>query len=257
MSIPTPNPDESHDDFMDRCTSAMSDEYEGDQLVAVCENAWKQDKESKSVCRRAFEADALSIEKREEGDDTPSKLVGHAAVFNMETDLGWFREKIAPGAFTEALKGDDVRALFNHNPDIILGRSKANTLRMWEDERGLGVEIDLPDTQQAKDLRTSIERGDVSQMSFAFQPVVDEWDQSEEPPLRTLKAVRLFDVSPVTYPAYPQTDVAARSYQVDARRSLLAHLKEQLEDEKIRKAEIEATKAESRDLLAAIKKGNV
>src|SRR4051812_13150212 len=80
-------------------------------------------------------------------DKDKRTIVGHAAVFNSPTDLGWFREQIRPGAFAESVKVDDVRALFNHNPDHVLGRNKAGTLKLAEDDKGLAIEITPPDTQ--------------------------------------------------------------------------------------------------------------
>lgn len=160
--------------------------------------------------RRTLQSE-FRIEQREDG----KKLIrGHAAVFNSETDLGWFRERIAPGAFTESIGKDDVRALFNHDSNHILGRNTAGTLTMREDERGLYVEIDPPDTQVGRDLVTSIERGDISQMSFGFQTIKDSWETNEKETkdLRTLEKVKLWDVSPVTFPAYQDTDVAVRSH---------------------------------------------
>ena len=160
--------------------------------------------------RRTLQSE-FRVERREDG----KKLIrGHAAVFNVETDLGWFRERIAPGAFRESIETDDVRALFNHDSNFVLGRNKAGTLVMREDERGLYVEIDPPDTQAARDLVTSIERGDISQMSFGFQTIKDSWETEENAAkdLRTLEKVKLWDVSPVTFPAYQETDVAVRSH---------------------------------------------
>lgn len=160
--------------------------------------------------RRTLQSE-FRVEQREDG----KKLIrGHAAVFNSETDLGWFRERIAPGAFSESIGKDDVRALFNHDENFILGRNKAGTLTMREDEQGLYVEIDPPDTQVARDLVTSIERGDISQMSFGFQTIKDSWETEENAAkdLRTLEKVKLWDVSPVTFPAYQGTDVAVRSH---------------------------------------------
>lgn len=160
---------------------------------------------------RAFAVDKLAIEKR---SDSAGTLVGHAAVFNTETDIGgWYREKIKPGAFAESIKKDDVRALFNHDPNFVLGRNKANTLRMEEDSTGLLVSIDMPDNQFARDLAVTISRGDVTQMSFGFETEVEEIERGEETPLRTLVKVRLWDVSPVTFPAYPTTDVGLRSVE--------------------------------------------
>ncbi len=155
--------------------------------------------------------DALRVETREDGK---RRIVGHAAVFNqLSEDLGGFREQIAPGAFADAIKTDDVRALFNHNPDHVLGRNMAGTLQLSEDSRGLAIEIDPPDTQLARDLLVSMERGDINQMSFGFsvRPNGQNWAKDDSGQVvRTLTKVRLFDVSPVTFPAYPQTDVAAR-----------------------------------------------
>ena len=143
-------------------------------------------------------------------------LIGHAAIFNSETVIAsMFREMIAPRAFRKSIKESDVRALFNHNPDVVLGRNKAGTLRLKEDEQGLAYEIDLPDTQAARDLWTSIDRGDISQSSFAFSIVKELHSEPDEEagetmPLYTVKEARLFDVSPVTYPAYEDTEVTAR-----------------------------------------------
>ena len=152
-----------------------------------------------------------------ENDEKESrKMVGHAAVFGEVAEIGgWFREQIEPGAFKASAKKDDVRALFNHDENYVLGRNTAGTLKMSEDSRGLKVTIDPPDTQFARDLGVSIERGDISQMSFAFQVLEEEWIRGEkkELDLRKIKKVRLFDVSPVTFPAYDGTDIGLRSHQ--------------------------------------------
>jgi len=159
--------------------------------------------------RRNFVADELRVSK----DGETRKIEGHAAVFNqLSEDLGFFKEKIAPGAFKNANK-QDVRALFNHDPNFVLGRNTAGTLKMEEDKTGLKVQIDPPDTSFARDLSVSIDRGDISQMSFGFRVVKESWDKGKDGALdtRTLEEVDLFDVSPVTFPAYPQTDVGVRS----------------------------------------------
>lgn len=163
------------------------------------------------VERRSFVVDEFRIE----GDEGKT-IVGHAAIFNsLSEDLGGFREQIASGSFARAIGEDDVRALFNHDANLILGRNRAGTLKMSEDERGLKVEITPPDTVFANDLMKSIKRGDVTQMSFAFRVVKENWEHGEggEPDIRTLQEVELFDVSPVTYPAYKQTDVGLRSLE--------------------------------------------
>lgn len=161
--------------------------------------------------KRTFEIDGLEIRKSDDGKRT---IKGHAAIFNTVADGGWFREQVAPGAFRDSIGVDDVRALWNHDANYVLGRNKAGTLRLAEDERGLAIEIDPPDTQMANDLITLIERGDVSQMSFGFQTIKDSWETKEDDKdIRTLEKVKLWDVSPVTFPFYKDTDVAVRSHE--------------------------------------------
>ena len=162
--------------------------------------------------RRFFAAGTCRIERRA---DNKVRLIGYAAVFNERSEnLGGFREVVAPGAFAEAIEKDDVRGLFNHDPNWVLGRNTAKTLHLSEDSRGLLYEIDLPETQSVRDqVVAPIERGDVSGSSFGFRvrPNGQDWaDDDDGVTIRTLKSVRLFDVSPVTFPAYPQTDVAVR-----------------------------------------------
>ena len=163
--------------------------------------------------RRNFVLDSCKVESRADGESRT--IVGHAAVFNeLSENLGGFRELIQPGAFKDAIEQDDVRALFNHNPDYILGRNKAGTLALSEDQRGLAIEITPPDTQVGRDLLVSMERGDITQMSFGFRVKAggQSWGEDENgETIRTLTDLKLFDVSPVTYPAYPQTDAALRS----------------------------------------------
>lgn len=165
--------------------------------------------------RHDLERRALgAVELRAEGDghDAMPVIVGRAAVFDsLSEDLGGWRERIAPGAFAATLAEDDIRALINHSPDAVLGRNRAGTLTLAEDREGLSVRIEPPDTRYARDLVTSIRRGDVSGMSIGFRTLTDEWNMEDGEPVRTLKAVRLYDVSPVVFPAYPQTDVAVRS----------------------------------------------
>lgn len=143
------------------------------------------------------------------------RFEGYAARFNSPSeDLGGFIEDIAQGAFTEAIARDDVRALFNHDPNYVLGRTAAGTLTLEEDENGLRFDVDAPDIGWAKDLHESVKRGDIDQCSFAFDVEQDEWTRGKDgnPDRRTLKKVRLYDVSIVTYPAYQATSVHARSY---------------------------------------------
>lgn len=167
--------------------------------------------------RRSF---AVSIRMDGMGEGERPIMRGHAAVFNSPSETmragdSLFREVILPGAFSDALAKSDCRALFNHNPDNILGRSSAGTLRMLEDETGLAIEIDPPDTMCSRDLQVSMQRGDIREMSFGFSVAKggDKWARNEDGTYtRTISAIdRLYDVSPVTYPAYPETDCALRS----------------------------------------------
>ena len=157
---------------------------------------------------------AEPVEYRKDADKPG--LSGYAAVCGSATEIaGLFREQIARGAFKDAVGRDDVRALFNHDANFVLGRSTSGTLRLIEDDKGLRYDVDAPDTTWARDLMVSVQRGDINQSSFAFEVTEEEWDYSKrgEMPLRTIKSVRLYDVSPVTYPAYGTTSVSARSLE--------------------------------------------
>ena len=215
MPIPEPTKDENQDEFIERCMgdNLMNDEYpDNKQRYAVCQSQWDKEYNMKEREIRTFDLDTIEIRSE---DDNP-KIRGHAAVFNkMSENLGGFREVIEAGAFTDAIQKDDVRALFNHDPNYVLGRKKSGTLNLAEDENGLAIEIDPPETQWAKDLMVSIGRGDISQMSFAFSlrnKDGEDWENVEgNTPIRHLRSVKLYDISPVTYPAYSQTDVKIRA----------------------------------------------
>ena len=169
--------------------------------------------------RRHFQ---LPIQLRAATDATEKGNIisGYAAVFfdPANADTTQFRlwkncyERIMPGAFDEALKRpDDVRGLFNHNPDNILGRSLSETLKLTVDKRGLYFEITLPDTPIAQTVRTAIERKDVTGCSFAFDCDVQTWMEDNTDPnlcvcYREIRSVTLYDVGPVTFPAYEGTD---------------------------------------------------
>ena len=147
-------------------------------------------------------------------DDDGPRLVGYAAVYGQVTEIaGYFREQIAAGAFDEAIGRDDVRALFNHSPDLILGRTAAGTLHLSTDGTGLRYEVQINEADpQAVGVLARVKRGDVDGSSFAFQVDDDEWEYPKgQLPLRTIRKVHLYDVSPVTYPAYAQTSVSARA----------------------------------------------
>jgi len=159
---------------------------------------------------REYRAFTANIELRSE-NETP-KIRGYAAVFNSLSEDLWFgQEKIAPGAFSKTIQKEDIRALWNHDPNYVLGRTKSKTLTLHEDEHGLAIEIIPPKTQWANDLLETIRRGDVDQMSFGFRVAKQDWEGTAENPIRVLREVILYDVSPVTYPAYSATEVNVRS----------------------------------------------
>ena len=161
----------------------------------------------KKTERRTFTV--RDIEARQAEDGT-MRMAGYAAVFNEASLPLPFIEKIAPGAFTKTLQETpDVRLLANHE-GLPMARTKNGTMRLYEDETGLYFEAELANTQEARDLYTLVERGDVDQMSFAFRVIRQNW--SKDRTERTLTEVSLADgdVSIVTYPAYPATTVEAR-----------------------------------------------
>ncbi len=162
-----------------------------------------------SVERRFCDLTGIEV-RASEGKRT---LSGHAAVFDkLSVKMMGFREIIRKGSFLESIAQDDIRALWNHDTNIVLGRNKAKTLRLSEDGQGLKVEIDLPDTQAGRDAEISIARGDVSQMSFAFLVKTggDRWFEEDGEDRRELTALGLAEVSPVTFPAYLDTDVSLK-----------------------------------------------
>lgn len=163
--------------------------------------------------RRFAPIDPASVEVRD--DDNGLRFRGHAAVFNQEVDFGFMREVVAPGAFAKTIKdGADVRFLFNHDPSTVMARTSVGSLDLSEDDDGLSVEARLdPDDLDTQRLVPKLRSGNVSQMSFGFSVVKDEMteDEDDENPLRTLRELELFDVSPVTFPAYEGTDGGLRA----------------------------------------------
>jgi len=155
------------------------------------------------------------VELREEGDTLTA--IGYAATFNrLSQNLGGFVERVAPATFRSTLNQSDVRALFNHEPDHLLGRSSTGTLRLSEDDHGLRYEVDLPNTSLGRDVAELLRRGDISGSSFGFRTISDEWSETEDGyPLRTLTEVALRDVGPVTFPAYSSTEASLRSLADD------------------------------------------
>jgi uncharacterized protein len=146
-------------------------------------------------------------------------LFGYVAVFDQPSEVLWelnrgsFEEIIHVGAFKKTIQEADIRATKNHDPNLLLGRTrKLNNVRLWEDGTGLYHELDVPDTATAREVYREVELGLIDQMSFAFEKIRDDWEyERRDVPLRHLRELRLSDIAYVTYPAYPQTKAEARS----------------------------------------------
>jgi len=231
MPMPVPKNTESKKDFLSRCMgdSVMVVDYpDNDQRYAICNDLWSK-KDSKSRSKPVVETRSYPFEVSEIRtlEDSTVKITGYAAVYNqLSDDLGGFREKIKRGFFTPVL-GDDVRALINHDSNLVMGRTTAKTLLLEEDKNGLKVEIFPANTSYENDLIMHMKRGDVDQMSFQWITEKDEWDNSDlNNIIRTLiTAKELWDVSVVTYPAYPQTKAETNS----AKQVFTNYLEEELE----------------------------
>lgn len=159
---------------------------------------------------------SYSGEIRAEQRDNVTHIVGYGSVFDVLSEPMWgFREIIRPGAFDEVL-GDDVRGLFNHDANFVLGRTVAATMTLTVDDRGLHYDIIAPETPTIRDLVIApMQRGDITQSSFAFRvaPGGDNWYEDDDGVIirEITKVGRLYDVSPVTYPAYQAADSSVRS----------------------------------------------
>jgi uncharacterized protein len=215
MPLPMPSKGESQDDFMGRCmgNKTMMSDFPGQpQRLAVCFKQWraKRDDDDPEIEERA----AVGLELRQ-GANHSKRLVGYAAVFGSRSlDLGGFVEIIRKGAFSRSLgEGVDIRAFVNHDPGRIIGRRSAGTLQIEEDMLGLRVEITPPDTQDGRDILENVRVGNLDGMSFGFRVPRDGdiWDLEQQPPVRELVSVELREVSIVSMPAYPKTEVALRS----------------------------------------------
>jgi len=172
---------------------------------------------------------AEKCEMRMKTDGDKSTLEGYAAVFDAWTQIGsekWgFKEAIRAGAFKKTIQEADIRGLRNHDANLILARNTAGTLRLSEDSRGLHYEMDLGQQSYAVDLRESIERKEITGNSFSFRTIRDTWNDEKQE--RELLEVALYDVGPVTFPAYEQTSLSLRSLEdggidIDALSGILA-----------------------------------
>jgi len=160
------------------------------------------------------ETRSFPFEVRADDPGVPKRLEGRAVVFDTETIVAdMFREVIRPGAFTKTLNEFNQVMLWNHNTDKPLARKSAGTLRLNQTESGVDVSADMPDSTWGNDAYTAVKRGDVNGMSFAMDVLQQRWNRSKEGelPLREILEVRMYEVSPVTFPQYETTTVEARA----------------------------------------------
>jgi len=156
----------------------------------------------------------IGLELRAAQAGEPQTAAGYAALFNVWTDIcGYWREKIAPGAFAKSIAERDVCALHSHDTGRVVGRTGAGTLTLSEDSKGLAFENPLPDTTDGRDLVVSIERKDIPGMSFGFITTRQEWDDTVDPPERTILEADLYEITYTAFPAYPDTEVGLRSLE--------------------------------------------
>lgn len=164
---------------------------------------------------RQVRATATTFETREDGDDL--HISGHFAVFNSPYEIApGMTESVAPGAFSNTLSGD-IRALVNHDATLVLGRTTAHTLELREDSRGLWGDIIInPNDGDAMNLYNRVKRGDVNQCSFGFEVVKQDTEVRDDGSVHwTIREVKLYEVSPCTFPAYEETNISARSAERD------------------------------------------
>lgn len=164
---------------------------------------------------RQVRSTATQFNTRDDGGNLA--IEGYFAVFDSNYEIApGMSESIAPGAFDKTLSGD-IRALINHDTTLVLGRTKANTLQLRTDSHGLWGHIDInPNDSDAMNLYNRVQRGDVDQCSFGFDIISEETDFREDGSIHwTIKEVELYEVSPCTFPAYEETNIAARAKERD------------------------------------------
>ena len=210
MPLPTPNEDEAHDAFMERCmgTDVMVTDFDDEkQRYAVCQAQWDKDKE-RDMPQKEVRVRPVSEVRAVTDEDGTRKVEGYAIRFNeMSEDLGGFREVMAPGSVKLS---DDLRANFDHQTQYILGRTSAGTLETKVDDDGVWMRAYPPETTWANDMITSIERGDINQCSFEFYALDDKFEKRDGEVLRTVLDANVVALSVVAVPAYPTTSVHAR-----------------------------------------------
>ena len=193
------------------CGSIMYDAWGGETMKGWAERKINELKEENSI--------SIDMEKRSINFELRAKpesrtIFGTATVFNSAYDMGWYDEEMAPESLNEA-DMKDVVALFNHDQNMVLARTSSGTLKLNVTGNSMEYEFEAPNTTLGNDLLEMVKRGDVYQSSFAFTVEAEDWqERSGMKPKRVIRSIKkVYDVSPVTYPANPDTMVAKRSYE--------------------------------------------
>ena len=201
---------EDDEEVIDEEEDEEDEEEEDEEEESKLRDIWNK----KDTTEKRF----FNVSTRVSKKGSKNIVEGHAAVYNeLSEDLGGFKEQIKEGAFDGVLE-NDVRAFFNHDPNFLLARTSSGTLKLSTDKKGLKYRFDVPDTTAGRDLLVSMKRGDITQSSFAFTVESDSWTENKGTEIRTIEKVsRLFDVSPVSIPAYPSANdlsIANRSRMI-------------------------------------------
>lgn len=163
--------------------------------------------------KRYFKIDTCEVREKTDAKAETVNFGGRAILYDHETEL-WdgFYEKINTDAFKDAVETDDVRCLFNHDPNIVLGRNKSGTLLLVNSDSGVDFTVEAPASDRFKELAESVKRGDINQCSFAFSVESETWSYDDNGDVhRSINLGKLYDVSIVTYPAYEDTEAYCRS----------------------------------------------
>gem|GEM_PF-927228 len=250
MPLPKPQKGQKKQDFLDSCmaNSVMNNEYPSEkQRYAICNSLWQKKEENNMDKENICELRTYPIELRISEENGKEKITGFGAVYNSRSvDLGGFTEIVMPGCFERSLKENkDIKSYFNHDPNKILGRTSAGTLKVKDDKNGVHYEADPPNTTYANDLKESMKRGDVKHSSFAFQVIKDKWEEKNGEHTRYLEDADIFELGPVTDPAYlgSNSKVRYRSaekvYEEYLKKESLQRAEEEKEEE-IRNSFVEA-----------------
>lgn len=246
MPLPRPNDGESKAEWIDRCMShdtMVADFEDTDQRLAICQSIWEDSRsrimaKNEKIARRTLPM--AMAEVRVKQSDSGPKIVGYASVFYNGTPGTEFRlgkdlvERIMPGTFDKTLRDkDDVTATFNHDPNLVLGRTSAGTLVLSKDKRGLRFEVTPGNTQAARDLLESIGRRDITGSSFGFETIPGTTSYKYEGGIefREIRAVKLLDVGPGTWPAYADTDAGVRDEELAEIRTQAAEWPKRMEEQ--------------------------